>query len=286
MGDRGSTETVSNYRLDMQDKFAGGDPEYIRTTQYGTPDKLQARVNLHVRYRTAEVPWFTWMVDQIPWRPGRVVEVGCGTGSFWEEARPPIDGPIVLTDLSEGMVQAATVKAADAGYVVEGQVAAAQDLPFDDGSCAHIISNHMLYHVPHPPDAVAEFARVIADDGVVSVATNGEQHFRALKEIEAAVFATRVKDRTIEAFGITNGQAMLEAQFADVTLLRFPDALHVTSADDLLAYALSYPPGEDATPAQVDHLRAEIDAAFIAGDGTVVVEKDVGLFICRAPRRG
>ena len=269
----------------MQDKFAGGDPDYIRTTQYGTPDKLQARVNLHVRYRTAPVPWFTWMVEQIPWRPGRVVEVGCGTGSFWEEARPPIDGPIVLTDLSEGMVAAATAKATAAGYSVEGRVSAAQDLPFDSASCAHLISNHMLYHVPHPPDAVAEFARVCADDGVVSVATNGERHFRALKEIETAVFSTRTKDRTAEAFGITNGQVMLEACFDEVTLLRFPDALHVTSADDLLAYARSYPPGEDATPDQVVELGEHIDAALEAGNGTVVIEKDVGLFICRGPRR-
>jgi hypothetical protein len=86
----------------MQDKFAGGDPDYIRTDQYGTTDKLQARANLHTRYSTAEAPWFEWLVAQMPWRPGQVVEVGCGTGAMWAEGRPPVDGPIQLSDLSLG----------------------------------------------------------------------------------------------------------------------------------------------------------------------------------------
>ena len=269
----------------MKGKFAGGDPVYLRTTQYGTPDKLQARVNLHVRYRTAPVAWFPWMVDQIEWTAGSLLEVGCGTGSFWDEARPPIDGPILLTDLSDGMVASAVAKASAAGYRVDGGVAAAQALPLDDASCAHVIANHMLYHVPHPPDAVAEFARVCADDGTVSVATNGVGHLRTLKRIEASVFGTSLVDPTAEAFGIDNGRLMLEACFADVRLLRFPDALHVTSLDDLFAYARSFPPGEDATAEELDRLRLAMSSAFADGGGTVVVEKDVGLFLCREPRR-
>jgi hypothetical protein len=31
----------------MQDKFAGGDPEYIRMTRYGTTEKLAAQAHLH-----------------------------------------------------------------------------------------------------------------------------------------------------------------------------------------------------------------------------------------------
>jgi SAM-dependent methyltransferase len=269
----------------MRDKFAGGDPDYIRTRQYGTTDNLLARANLHQRYATAPVPWFEWMVAQVSWCDGPVVEAGCGAGALWEEGRPPVDRPVVLTDLSAGMVTAAISMATSAGYEVEGRVAAAQQLPVPGRACAHVISNHMLYHVPEPPRAVAEFARVLADDGLLTVATNGERHMAGLKEIEHEVFGTRVAAGTVDAFGLTNGRAMLEAEFDDVELRRFPDALHVTSPDDALAYLISYPPGEDATPEQRAALTELLDAAFVAGGGTLVIEKDVGLFLCRGPRR-
>ena len=267
------------------DKFTG-DQAYLRSAQYGTTDKLAARQNLHTRYTTAVRRWFPWLVDQVSWQAGPVVEVGCGSGHLWDEGRPPVDGPITLTDLSAGMVEAAVDRATSAGYAVEGRVAAAERLPIADGIAAHVIANHMLYHVPHPPDAVAELARVARDDAVVVVATNGAGHFRQTKELEHEVFASRVVDRTVEAFGLENGGPMLERSFASVELLRYPDTLRVTDPADVMAYMCSYPPVEDATPAQLTELRRLVDAAFVAGGGELAITKDVGLFLCRRPRRG
>lgn len=269
----------------MASKFAGGDPDYIRTTQYGTTDKLAARQRLHTHYSTAPVRWFEWMTAVIPWQPGLVIEVGCGPGNLWEEGRPPIDGPLVLTDLSEGMVATAVERARRLGYRTEGRVAPAQSLPMPDRSAAHVISNHMLYHVPHPPDAVAELGRVVADGGLVSVATNGRRHMAELKRIEQAVFGTTTVDHTVTAFGIETGRPMLEAEFDDVELLRFVDDLRTTDAGHVVDYLLSYPPGEDATSAQRDEVVALVEAEFAAGDGVFTVSKDVGLFLCRRPRR-
>ncbi len=263
----------------MANKFAGGDPDYIRTTQYGTPEKLSARQRLHSRYRTAPVRWFEWMAAEIPWQPGTVVEVGCGPGDFWDEARPPIDGRVVLTDLSAGMVAAAIGRARGAGYDAEGRVAPAQSLPIVDAAAAHVVSNHMLYHVPHPPDGVAEMARIVADDGLVTVATNGENHMAELKQIERAVFDTDVADSTVRAFGLENGRAMLEAHFESVEL-RATDPQHVVD------YLSSYPPGEDATASQYDAMRSLVDAGFAAGDGVFTIRKDAGMYLCRGPRRG
>jgi len=270
----------------MGNKFAGGDPEYIRTTQYGTPEKLGARQRLHTRYATAPVRWFAWMASVIPWQPGTVVEVGCGPGNLWEEGRPPIDGQLLLTDLSEGMVATAVARAQSCGYEAEGRVAPAQSLPLRDRSAAHVISNHMLYHVPDPSDAVAEMARVVGDDGLVTVATNGARHMGELKRIESAVFGTAVVDYTVHHFGLESGLPMLETHFDHVELRRFVDVLRATEAADVLAYLLSYPPGEDATPEQVDEARVMIDAEFRSGDGVFEISKDVGLFFCRGPRRG
>ena len=100
-------------------KFTG-DQEYLRGVQYRTPDKLSSCQRLHKEYSTAPVAWFPWLVDQVAWRSGPIVEVGCGPGHLWEEGRPPVDGPITLTDLSAGMVDVAVERATRAGCVVTG----------------------------------------------------------------------------------------------------------------------------------------------------------------------
>lgn len=269
----------------MGNKFAGGDPEYLRKQQYGSPEHLAARQQLHARYSTAPSPWFAWMAATIPWQPGIVLEVGCGPGQFWEEGRPPTDGPVVLTDASEGMVVAAVERARRFGFRVEGRVAAAQSVPMTDGVAAHVIANHMLYHVPRPADAVAEMARVVRDDGVVSVATNGREHMAELKRLEHEVFGTAVGDSTVDAFGLESGLPMLAASFEEVQLRRFEDSLRPTDPQHVVDYLTSYPPGEDASPAQHRQLVDLVSSRFDDGDGVFTVTKDTGLFICRGPRR-
>ncbi len=269
----------------MGNKFAGGDPEYIRTTQYGTTDKLAVRQRLHLEYSTAPVRWFEWMTTRIAWASGLAVEVGCGPGNLWDEGRPPFDGALLLTDLSDTMVTTAFGRARACGYRAEGRVAAAESLPIADGVAAHVISNHMLYHVPHPPDAVAELARVAADDGLVTVATNGARHMTELKRIESAVFGTTIVDTPVQAFELESGRPMLGDAFEEVDLLRFDDDLRTTEPQHVIDYLTSYPPGEDATPEQHAAVVSMVEAEFAAGGGVFTITKDVGLFLCRGPRR-
>src|SRR5205814_6489803 len=64
--------------------------------------------SLHRRFTTAEVPLPVWLFERmaIP-ADGRVLELGCGTGDYWQEVadRVPPDWRLTLTDFSEGMVR-------------------------------------------------------------------------------------------------------------------------------------------------------------------------------------
>ena len=268
-----------------REPFAGGDQQYLREQQYATTAKLDARSRLHHRYGTAEIGWFSWQVSQLSWPAGPVLEVGCGSGSLWCEGRPPVAGAVTLSDLSVGMVDAASAAVGGVGYDVTGMVADAQNLPVSSHSHAVVIANHMLYHVPDPAAAVTELGRVLRDDGVALAATNGQNHMRGLREMDHEVFGSRMVDRTVEVFGIESGRLILDGVFADVDLRRYRDTLLVTDPDDAFEYLTSLPPGEDADPRQREALRAEIDRRFDLGGGVLSVEKDVGLFLCRLPRR-
>jgi hypothetical protein len=91
-------------------------------------------------------------------------------------------------------------------------------------------------------------------------------------------------DRTVDVFGAEVGFAYLREAFADVRWVRYEDELVCTDPADVLAYACSSPPGEDAGSAQRAELHAAIAARFEAGGGAMRITKDSGCFVCRSPR--
>ena len=191
---------------------AGRSVAYFHDVQYRDSSKLTARANLHSRYGTAPTPWFSWLVQQIAWRRDAVVlEVGCGPGWIWEQARHGVPGDLqlMLTDLSIGMVSEAVERTRASFGEVDGAVVDAQCLPFADQTFDVVVANHMLYHVPDPAVAVSELRRVLRDDGVLLASTNGPSHLRELDEISSEVFGPRRLPRYMEAFGAQNGAEIL-----------------------------------------------------------------------------
>jgi ubiquinone/menaquinone biosynthesis C-methylase UbiE len=175
--------------MESRAPFAGGDQRYLRDVQYATGEKLDARARLHRQYSTSPIPLARFESALIDWSDVRaVLECGCGNGRFWESAIVPTSIELTLTDLSPGMVGEAVARSVDAGLHATGDPCDVQALPFANGSFDVVVANHMLYHVPDPDRAVAEIARVLRDDGVALIATNGYGHMGELNEILAHVF--------------------------------------------------------------------------------------------------
>jgi SAM-dependent methyltransferase len=272
-------------RVTGASRFAGGDQAYLREEQYRDASRLNIRTELHLRYGTAEVPWFEWVRGHLDLQEGQeVLEVGCGAGWLWQGPSPPVE--LTLCDLSPGMVEEAVGRARAVGTYasVEGRTADLQSLPFESGSFDRVVANHMLYHLPDPRLGVAELARVVRPDGLVVAATNGRRHIHELHDVEAAVFGRSSLDHTVDVFGAEVGFAILRDHFADVRWLRYEDELRCTDPADVVAYSCSSPPGEDATPEQLQQLEAAIARCFEAGSGVMTITKDVGCFVCRHPR--
>ncbi len=272
-----------------QPRFVGGSQDYLRRVQYRDGNRLAARANLHIKYRTAPQPFFDWVGERFDLFDGaRVLEVGCGTGWLWEESNFEIPPRVVLTltDLSPGMVAEALGRVESSGRVdsVTGETADVQRLPFRNQTFDRVVANHMLYHVPKLVAAVAEIARVLAADGQLIASTNGRWHLRELWELRAAVFDTPLLDESAAAFGPGNGLSALREHFSDVRWLEYRDELIVTDPADVLAHICSAPPAESATQEQLARLEGEIDKAFARGGGQLRVSKDVGCFVARGAR--
>ena len=75
------------------------------------------------------------------------------------------------------------------------------------------------------------------------------------------------------------GFDLLSRHFTEVQWFDYPDELVCTDPDDVLAHICSTPPAEAATPDQLEQLTAEVNRAFRAGSGRLIVTKEVGCFV-------
>ncbi|WP_159593556.1 class I SAM-dependent methyltransferase [Chelativorans xinjiangense] len=241
--------------------------------QYGDSGKLAARARLHKEYTVAEIGWFAWVAQQLPLKSGdRVLDIGCGPGWFWAATtRLLLEGlDLTLADLSPGMADEAMKRCQSLPFgSVRGRQADAAALPFDDGSFDIVIGMHMLYHLPDPAVGIAEMYRVLKPGGFLAVTTNGVGNLRNLYAL-TTVFGSAPVDPAGVAFGYDTADQLMRSQIGNVMFAQHPARLRITDPEDVFLALTSYPPGDEASEAQLIEFREAIANAFEKGNGVLV----------------
>jgi SAM-dependent methyltransferase len=98
-------------------------------------------------------------------------------------------------------------------YGLEFQRADVTELPFEDGSFELVVSFETLEHVPDPAKAIAEFRRVLADDGLLIASTPNSDRYLVDNEFHTREF-------TEQEFG-----ELLAPHFANVAVFYQQDWL-------------------------------------------------------------
>ncbi len=100
------------------------------------------------------------------WPYPKALELGCGTGFFLlnlKQAGVLDEGHV--TDISPGMVEVAQRNARGLGFEVEGRVADAETLPYDDDTFDLVVGHAVLHHIPDVELALREVVRVLRPGG-------------------------------------------------------------------------------------------------------------------------
>lgn len=265
---------------------------YLRTEQYKNSSNLNARAQLHARFHTNPYNWFLWVFDQFELPPhAHLLELGCGPGRLWTDnlARIPAGWKITLSDFSPGMVEEAQRNLASSDSF-DFKLIDAQEIPFEDGSLDAVIANHMLYHIPNRPKALAEIQRVLKPGGHLYAATNGQANLHQIHELMIEI-DPGLDDRARQAFGVSeftleNGTAQLDPYFSNVVIHSYPDELVVTEAQPLIAYILSMAANAEvmenlSTAGQQEKIDVthRLIEDRIRKTGAIHISKSVGLFV-------
>ena len=106
----------------------------------------------------------TGLPDPLPY--GTALELGAGTGFFSLNLKQAgVLDAVHVTDLSPGMVEAAKANAEVLGFSVEGRVADAERIPYDDDTFDVVVGHAVIHHVPDVEAAFREVLRVLKPGG-------------------------------------------------------------------------------------------------------------------------
>jgi SAM-dependent methyltransferase len=260
------------------------DRSYLTGVQYRDDTNLAARQAIYVHQR----PQFDLVatVLNLARLTGHeiVAEVGCGNGPYLAIlARRGHAGQLLGVDLSPGML-ASTKAAVPQAAVTIGD---AQRLPLADGTADATLAPHMLYHVPDPASAAAEFRRVTRPGGQVLVTLNGADHTEELGDlVDGTAAALGLPDpgaraeRRHQSMTLDAGQHLLSGMFEMVERHDFTAQLVLPGPEPVSRYIASLPVTQ-ALPDPAAFTAAAVARIPFGPDGTFRVTAHSGLLICR-----
>jgi ubiquinone/menaquinone biosynthesis C-methylase UbiE len=109
---------------------------------------------------------FVHVAGRQGWPYRAALEVGCGTGFFLLNLKQAgVLDEAHVTDISPGMVDVAIRNAKALGFEIEGRVADAESLPYDDGEFDLVVGHAVLHHIPDVELALREVLRVLKPGG-------------------------------------------------------------------------------------------------------------------------
>ncbi len=253
--------------------------KYLYTEQYASSKNLSDRIALHEF--GPEESFHVWVYGK--WnitQPVSILDIGCGSGKFWEEnlSKLPKGSHLTLSDFSAKMLNEAK-KNVNADIFVVSDI---DNLEFDDNSFDVVMAHHLLYHSSDKDKSLRELKRVVKQNGMISITTNSERHMLNVYDIGKQIDKNFPTDRIIDSFVEEKADKILANHFSSIEKYVNKDLLKVTVSSAVIDYVKS-----GVTPRNIKlgdnfyNKYLEIIDNSIRDNGYFAIQKCSPLYICR-----
>ena len=116
--------------------------------------------------RMEKESWKSLLQKKIGGGSRKILDIGAGTG-FLSIMLAELGYRVVGIDISEEMMERAKKKAQDMGVEAEFKPGDAENLSFETGSFDAIVNRAVLWTLPNPEKALAEWKRVLKPGGIL-----------------------------------------------------------------------------------------------------------------------
>ena len=211
--------------------------------QYENEENLNSRINLY-SYNTNKTDWDTWCFRQIKFpNKAKILELGCGTGSFWDKNRSYIknDWIITLSDFSKGMLESTKERLKQLSHSFIYKQIDAQDIPYDDESFDIVIARHMLYFAQDIEKTLLEIKRVLVNGGLFYATTTARESMAELNELVEKFDSKMGLDNNgmCDRFDDEIGQLLLKKYFSNIEMEVLQGKIVVSDVQSIVSYKAS-----------------------------------------------
>ncbi|MFC9894815.1 class I SAM-dependent methyltransferase [Nocardia sp. NPDC127579] len=207
--------------------------------EYADPSALRVRIDTHRQFsERPDDPHADVLAALKLDGTEYLADIGCGDARFLADlAAAGHRGPLLGVDSAPAMVAAA-----DSIPGVHGVRADAARMPFEDNTFDVLTARHMLYHVPEPATALAEFRRTTKPGGTITLVVNRPRTCPRIRELitaHAATYGIDPADAPPYTVDSDTLPPLLDELFGAARLLHRDNALVFESPDPLIRFAES-----------------------------------------------
>lgn len=257
--------------------------------QYKTNENLDKRINLW-SYGTNAESLPTWIFNKIKLQENeRILELGCGTGQLWLQnfRKIPSNCPIVLSDFSQNMLNAAKKNLANLKLPIKFKIIDAENIPYPNQSFDLVLACHMLYHIPDIDTTLTEINRVIKPNGRFISTTVSRNHIKELKDFLLQFnLDIEMKNEFFSEFRNETGKAILEQFFKEIEFYEYINPVNISSVKPLMKYIESM--FQKDYYLQFQEIKPDIEKKLIKiikKDSVFKMKGISGLFLAKQPKK-
>lgn len=208
---------------------------YLKHHQYKNANNLADRRKLF-QYGTNSEPLWYWVAKQYVMAPGaKILEVGCGSGEFWQEAIKviPKNCTITLTDFSAGMLESAKK---NLEYIPNCtfEVADVENLLYKSETFDVVFAHLMLYHAASPERGVEEIRRILKPSGFAGILVSAESNMQFLFTLLGCE-----NPRQAVRFSTEIALQVLPKYFSTIKHRIYQNSLKISEIEPLITYVRS-----------------------------------------------